>query len=263
MRRIHRPARLAIATAAALAAVGLGLSQAASGTSVPGGTETTAPPAGPETTAPAGPETTTPGGTETTAPAGPETTAPGGTETTTPAGPETTAPAGPETTAPGAPATAAPGDTGPRSEFPPFDGTGESTHCPTDPADLERNKANVVGYYTTAFNDHDPERAVELYGGAEYIQHNPLADNGFEAFITFVNDFAAAYPELNIEIVRVFAECDFVITHGIISGAPDVFGERGNKVVDIFRLDEDGKVVEHWDVLAPIAETSANGNPEV
>jgi predicted SnoaL-like aldol condensation-catalyzing enzyme len=42
-----------------------------------------------------------------------------------------------------------------------------------------------------------------------------------------------------------------------------VFGERGNKVVDIFRLDEEGKIVEHWDVLSPIAETSLNGNPEV
>ena len=198
--------RRAAVAVAALAAVGVGLGQVASGTTVPGGADTTGP-------------------------AGIDTTAPGGTEV--------------------------------HSEFAPFDGAGESTHCPTDPADLEHNKANVVAYYTTAFNDHEPERAVEMYGGAEYIQHNPLADNGFEAFIGFVNTFAEQYPDLNIEIVRVFAECDFVITHGIISGAPDVFGDRGNKVVDIFRLDEEGKIVEHWDVLAPIAETSLNGNPEV
>ena len=214
MPRTHTPVRLVAVTVAALAAVGLGLGQVASGTIVPGSADTTEP-----------------AGTETTAPDGSETTAPGGSEV--------------------------------RSEFAPFNGAGESTHCPTDPADLERNKANVVGYYTTAFNDHEPEQAVETYGGAEYIQHNPQADNGFEAFIGFVNTFAEQYPDLNIEIVRVFAECDFVITHGIISGAPDVFGELGNKVVDIFRLDEDGKVVEHWDVLSPIAETSLNGNPEV
>lgn len=159
----------------------------------------------------------------------------------------------------GAGSTAQPG----RSEFPPFDGEGESTHCPRGKAQLERNKRNVVGYYETAFNDHDPELAVELYGGDEYIQHNPLADNGFEAFIAFVNDFAAQFPEVNIDIRRVFAECDFVITHGIISGAEPVFGERGNKVVDIFRVDRDGRIVEHWDVLSPISETSLNGNPEV
>ena len=149
------------------------------------------------------------------------------------------------------------------SELPPFDGEGESTHCPRGKAQLERNKRNVVDYYETAFNDHEPELAVELYGGDQYIQHNPLAANGFDAFIAFVNDFAAQFPEVNIDIRRVFAECDFVITHGIISGAEPVFGELGNKVVDIFRVDRDGRIVEHWDVLSPISPTSANGNPEV
>lgn len=149
------------------------------------------------------------------------------------------------------------------SEFAPFNGEGESTHCPRGRTQLERNKRNVVGYYTTAFNDKEPELAVELYGGDEYIQHNPLADNGFDAFIAFVNDFTTAFPDLHIEIVRVFAECDFVITHGKLTGAEPVFGELGNKVVDIFRLDRNGKIVEHWDVLAPLSETSLNGNPEV
>jgi predicted SnoaL-like aldol condensation-catalyzing enzyme len=149
------------------------------------------------------------------------------------------------------------------SEFPPFNGDGESTHCPRGVAKLERNKRNVVGYYTTAFNDKEPEEAVRLYGGAEYIQHNPLADNGFDAFIAFVNDFTAAFPDLHIDIRRVFAECDFVITHGLLTGAVPVFGERGSKVVDIFRVDRRGKIVEHWDVLAPISATSINGNPEV
>jgi len=148
------------------------------------------------------------------------------------------------------------------SAFAPFDGSGESTNCP-DAEGLERNKANVVGYYTTAFNDHDPVAAVEQYGGDEYIQHNPLADNGFDAFIGFVESIAGDFPDLNIDLVRVFAECDFVITHGIVSGAEPVFGELGNKVVDVFRLDPTGAIVEHWDVVAPISAESANGNPEV
>lgn len=150
-----------------------------------------------------------------------------------------------------------------RSEFPPFNGDGESTHCPRGKAKLERNKRNVVGYYTTAFNEKEPEEAVARYGGAEYIQHNPLADNGFDAFIAFVNDFTAAFPDLHIDIRRVFAECDFVITHGLLTGAAPVFGALGSKVVDIFRVDRQGKIVEHWDVLAGISPTSANGNPEV
>ncbi|MGZ8716206.1 MAG: nuclear transport factor 2 family protein [Gaiellaceae bacterium] len=63
--------------------------------------------------------------------------------------------------------------------------------CVNGQAQLERNKANVVAYYETAFNDKNPELAVKLYGGREYIQHNPLAGNGFAAFIAFVNSFTS------------------------------------------------------------------------
>lgn len=126
-----------------------------------------------------------------------------------------------------------------------------------------RNKRNVVGFYTTAFNDGNPEKAVALYGGDEYIQHNPLAANGFDAFIAFVNSFKSAFPDAHIEIKRVFAEGDYVITHSLATGAVPVYGPLGSKVVDIFRLDSQGKVVEHWDVLSRISPTSANGNPEV
>jgi predicted SnoaL-like aldol condensation-catalyzing enzyme len=140
---------------------------------------------------------------------------------------------------------------------------GRSKSCHVGKGQLERNKRNVVAYYTTAFNDQEPEKAVRLYGGSEYIQHNPLAANGFDAFITFVNDFTAAFPDLHIDIRRVIAECDLVVTHGLLTGAVPVFGPRGSKVVDIFRVDRRGKIVEHWDVLAQISATSANGNPEV
>lgn len=128
---------------------------------------------------------------------------------------------------------------------------------------LERNKENVVAFYTTAFNDKNPRLAVQLYGGDEYIQHNPLAPNGFEAFIEFVENFTGAFPDANIEIVRVIAECDLVVTHALATGAEPVYTELGTKLVDIFRLDENGRIVEHWDVGAPISPTSANGNPEV
>jgi predicted SnoaL-like aldol condensation-catalyzing enzyme len=106
----------------------------------------------------------------------------------------------------------------------------------------------------------------DLDGSGEehlYIQHNPLAASGAPAFIGFVNSFTAAFPDLHIDIRRVVAECDLVVTHGLLTGADPGFTELGSKVVDIFRLDEDGKIVEHWDVLAAISPTSANGNPEV
>jgi predicted SnoaL-like aldol condensation-catalyzing enzyme len=151
--------------------------------------------------------------------------------------------------------------------------------CVHGTALLERNKQNVLAYYTRAFNDKEPEDAVDKYVGFDepgqdldgsgephlYIQHNPLAPSGAPAFINFVNSFTAAFPNTHIDIRRVVAECDLVVTHGIIGGAgtEPVFGPRGSKVVDIFRLDEHGKIVEHWDVSAQISATSLNGNPEV
>jgi predicted SnoaL-like aldol condensation-catalyzing enzyme len=126
-----------------------------------------------------------------------------------------------------------------------------------DPQALERNKANVVAFYTTAFNKGKPAKAVARYVGATYIQHNPFAADGPQAFIDFVSAFKAANPGLNVDIKRVIAECNLVVTHSHVTVSPT---DRGSAAADIFRLDENGKIVEHWDVVQPVPETSANDN---
>jgi predicted SnoaL-like aldol condensation-catalyzing enzyme len=120
-------------------------------------------------------------------------------------------------------------------------------------ADLEQNKRTVVEYYELAFNGKEPERAVEQYVGSEYIQHNPQAPDGPEAFIAFVH----ASPELSVDIRRVMAEGDMVVTHSLVRFTAD---DPGSVAADFFRL-EDGKVVEHWDVLQPWPQESANPHP--
>ena len=115
----------------------------------------------------------------------------------------------------------------------------------------------MIAYYERAFNDHEPEDAVERYVGSEYIQHNPMAPDGTDAFIAFVRAYVEQFPQLNIEIKRAIAEGDLVMTHGLLRTSPE---DRGTAAADIFRLDENGKIVEHWDVLQPVPETSANDN---
>src|SRR5262245_43386404 len=100
-----------------------------------------------------------------------------------------------------------------------FNGNHNSKACAHTQKDLLRNEHNVIAYYRTAFNDKNPQLAVRLYGGAEYIQHNPLAANGFDAFIQFVTSFTTAFPDTHVDIRRVFADCDFVITHSKFTGA--------------------------------------------
>ena len=122
-------------------------------------------------------------------------------------------------------------------------------------SDLERNKQVVVDYYQTAFTGN-PEKAVADHFGDRYIQHNPQAADGPEAFIGFVKWLRGQYPNLQLDIKRVLADGDMVVTHSHLILEP---GQPGQALADFFRL-EDGKVVEHWDVIQEVPETSANTN---
>ncbi|MCY0928055.1 nuclear transport factor 2 family protein [Streptomyces sp. H27-H1] len=122
-------------------------------------------------------------------------------------------------------------------------------------SDLERNKQVVVDYYETAFGG-DPEKAIADHFGPRYVQHNPDAEDGPEAFTGFVRWLRGEYPRLRLDIKRVLAEGDMVVTHSHLILEP---GKPGRALADFFRL-EDGKVVEHWDVIQEVPEASANPN---
>ena len=125
-------------------------------------------------------------------------------------------------------------------------------------ADPERNKQVVVDYYTTAFAGN-PEKAVADHFGPRYIQHNPDAQDGPEAFVAFVKWLRGEYPNVRLDIKRVIAERDLVATHAHLDLEPDNPDNPGRALADFFRLDN-GKVVEHWDVIQDIPATSANDN---
>jgi len=87
-------------------------------------------------------------------------------------------------------------------------------------ADPERNKQVVVDYYTTAFAGN-PEKAVADHFGPRYIQHNPDAQDGPEAFVAFVKWLRGEYPNVRLDIKRVIAEGDLVATHAHLDLEPD------------------------------------------
>ena len=124
----------------------------------------------------------------------------------------------------------------------------------TDP---QKNKQTVLAYLNTAFNEKKPAEAAQKYGGPHYIQHNPQAPDGFEAFVEFVEGLAEQFPQMSLNIKRAVAEGDLVVTHSLLKTSTE---DRGTAAADFFRL-EDGKVVEHWEVLQPIPESAANEHP--
>lgn len=121
--------------------------------------------------------------------------------------------------------------------------------------DLERNRQNAISFYRMAY-EGNPQKAVELFVGAEYIQHNPLVGDGKEPFIEYFERMAKEYPDKSIDFVRSVSEGDLVALHTHQTWP----GNDEYVTMDFFRFDDQGKIVEHWDAMQQIPEISANNN---
>lgn len=123
---------------------------------------------------------------------------------------------------------------------------------------LERNKRNVIAFYELMFNECKPAEAIRKYAGEEYRQHNPHVGDGKQAFIAYFERMAREYPGKHVRFVRCVAESDLVVLHCHQQWPADA--DKDWAGIDIFRLDENGKIVEHWDVLQVVPQESKNAN---
>ena len=120
---------------------------------------------------------------------------------------------------------------------------------------MENKKENAIAFYKMAY-EGSPRKAVELYVGADYTQHNPLVGNGKEPFIAYFERMGNEYPNKSIAFVRAIAEGDLVALH-----THQVWpGNQEYVTMDFFRFDSAGKIVEHWDSMQEIPKGTLNGN---
>jgi predicted SnoaL-like aldol condensation-catalyzing enzyme len=117
---------------------------------------------------------------------------------------------------------------------------------------LNQNKKNAISFYRMSY-DGNPRKAVELFVGSEYIQHNPLVGDGKEPFIEYFERMTTEYPNKSIEFIRAVAEGKLVAlhTHQVWPGNDEYV------TMDFFRFDDFGKITEHWDSMQQIPNSSA------
>ncbi len=123
------------------------------------------------------------------------------------------------------------------------------------PEELEANKKTVRAFEDAALNQKD-FGAASKYLGPRYTQHNPTAPDGPDGLKAYIAFLKEKFPNNHSEIKHIFADGDYVIVHDHAVREP---GTRGNAIVNIYKL-ENGKVVEHWDVIQPVPEKAANDN---
>jgi predicted SnoaL-like aldol condensation-catalyzing enzyme len=120
---------------------------------------------------------------------------------------------------------------------------------------LEQNKQNAIAFYKMAY-EGNPKKAIELYVGDTYIQHNPAVANGTQGFIDYFERMQTEFPNKSINFVRSIAEGDLVSLH-----THQIWPDNDQYItMDFFRCDDNGKIVEHWDAIQQIPKTAANEN---
>jgi predicted SnoaL-like aldol condensation-catalyzing enzyme len=117
-----------------------------------------------------------------------------------------------------------------------------------------RNEKIVRDFYNKVFLAKNASAAVN-YLEQNYIQHNPNVPTGRQAFINAFTQIFKQNPNFSTQIKRIYTDGNYVIVH---SFSP--MGPAGTAIVDIYRLNDDGKIAEHWDVIQQIPSKSANNN---
>ena len=118
-----------------------------------------------------------------------------------------------------------------------------------------RNKNNVLGFYDVVINKKRSEEIVAQFMTSSYVQHNPLIADGAEGLVKFFGQVTKERARARVVVHRIIAIGDYVWAHvnflNLFNDDPQDTGIAG---VDIYKMDADGKAIEHWDTLQVVGD---------
>jgi predicted SnoaL-like aldol condensation-catalyzing enzyme len=126
-----------------------------------------------------------------------------------------------------------------------------------DPQDSSavRNKDNVLALYDLMINRKKSEEATAEFVRPAYVQHNPLIADGSVALGKYFGQVTRERAKARVVVHRIIAVGDYVWVHvnflNLFNDDPEDTGIAG---VDIWRMDADGKAIEHWDTLQLVGD---------
>lgn len=120
----------------------------------------------------------------------------------------------------------------------------------------KKNRKIIEDFADIFYRQKDVEKAFIKYVAEDYIQHNPNILDGRKTAITALKP-KFSNPEAIFDIKRIIVDGNLAVIH--VHGRMNRT-QLGGAVADIYRL-ENGKIVEHWDVLQPIPEKAISLHP--
>jgi predicted SnoaL-like aldol condensation-catalyzing enzyme len=125
---------------------------------------------------------------------------------------------------------------------------------------MNKKLANAIGLYMEGVRDGNPRVAVEKYTGDRYTQHSTGVPDGKEGFVSFFERFLVRNPVRDIRVIRAIVDGRHLFLHAF-QDLND--GEARWVTADFFDTDDNDRIIEHWDVIAPYVPETASGHSNI